>query len=58
MGGVQFGGVGGRVRLGNWGYEISINGEDMGKTSVDTFTNLFLKLLTVAGERTESGSSL
>ncbi len=39
MGGVQLGG------LGNWLGESSVNGEDLGKTSVQTFSNLFLKIL-------------
>ncbi len=40
MGGVQLGG------LGNWLGESSVNGEDLGKTSVQTSSNPFLKILT------------
>ncbi len=50
MGGVQLGGG-----LGDWGDEISANGE---KNSVHTFSNLFLKMLTEVAVTTEAGRLL
>ncbi len=48
MGGVQLGG------LVNWLGESSVNGEDLGKTSVQTFSNLFLKTLTEGAVATQT----
>ncbi len=49
MGGVQVG-------KGEWGDECSVNGGDGGKTSVQTFSNLFLKKLTEGAAPTKPGA--